>query len=381
MLLFLASSLVSQVGAVDPAIGWVWVDFMFRLIVTCLMVVTLANDSGRVFGILAVIAGSLGFHAAKAGLAFVLGGGMRFADGLAGAFVDNNGYALGTVMIMPLLLATAQNIEILYKGKFSIWIARAFYVSVPLCMFAVVGTYSRGGFVALSAAAVAFVLVQRRRFSALAVLLSAICIFLAVVPIPQSYIDRLQTIQTYEKVGDDSAASRPHFWRVGLLMVAAHPLGVGLKQYERAYDNYDFTGGRYGHHRAVHSSHVQVLAELGYPGAVAWTLLFAYAFYACLRIRSRSQSAALAPEAQRFLFTMANALLASMTAFIAGGAFLSLALNDLTWLTFGIVAALERVSIRMCAEPVAARVAVAPVMVPLAFRAVPSYAALNELRR
>ena len=33
---------------------------------------------------------------------------LRFADGLAGAFVDNNGYALGAVMIMPLLMATAE---------------------------------------------------------------------------------------------------------------------------------------------------------------------------------------------------------------------------------------------------------------------------------
>jgi putative inorganic carbon (HCO3(-)) transporter len=382
MILFVVSTVVSQVGAVNPATGWIWIDFMFRLVLTCLMVVTLSRDSKRVLGVLAVVAGSLGFHAAKAGLAFLLGGGMRFADGLAGAFVDNNGYALGTVMIMPLLLATAQNVKVVYEGRLSPWIARGFYAAVPLCMFAVIGTYSRGGFVALSAAAFAFVLLQRRRFTAVAVLLGVVSAFLAVVPIPQSYIDRLQTIQTYEKVGDDSAASRPHFWRVGMLMVADHPMGVGLKQYEAAYDNYDFTHGRYGHHRAVHSSHVQVLAELGYLGAAAWAGTFAYAFFACLRVRARSRAPNIDPHLQRFLFTTANALLTSMTAFVVGGAFLSLALNDITWLTFGIVAALDRVSIVLCREP-AARPATAITIpaIPLAFRAVGSYSTLKGVAR
>src|SRR2546421_86915 len=75
-------------------------------------------------------------------------GRARFDQGLSGAFVDNNGYALGTVMIMPLLLVSAQNIDLVYSGPLLKWIRRAFYASVPLCAFTVIGTYSRGGFVA-----------------------------------------------------------------------------------------------------------------------------------------------------------------------------------------------------------------------------------------
>ena len=61
-----------------------------------------------------------------------------------------------------------------------------------------------------------------------------------------------------------------------------------------------------------------------------------------------------------------------MTGFLIGGTFLSLALNDLTWLTFGMVAAVDRMSAKCLAEPVQQRLAPAPV-VPLAFRVVPSY--------
>ena len=210
MVMFLGASVISQIGAVRPEIGWPWIDFLLRLFLACMLLVRLSSDEKRLAGVVAVIGGSLGFHAAKAGLAFVLGGGTRFADGLAGAFIDNNGYALGTVMIMPLLLAAAQNTRLLVpEGWLRRWTQRAFYAAVPLCIFAVVGTYSRGGFVALLAAGLVFLLLQRRRFTALAVVAATALVLVAVVPIPQSYVDRLETIQTYKEVGEDSALSRP----------------------------------------------------------------------------------------------------------------------------------------------------------------------------
>jgi putative inorganic carbon (HCO3(-)) transporter len=386
MILFLMSSLLSQMSAVRPDIGWIWVDFLFRLFLACLMLVTLSSTPKKLTAVIAVIGGSLGFHAAKAGLAFVVGGGTRFADGLAGAFVDNNGYALGAVMILPLLLATAQNIERLVPapGLVQTWARRGFYASVPLCMFAVIGTYSRGGFISLSAALLVFMLLQRRRFTSFAVVLSAVTIVLSIVPIPDKYLERLQTIRTYDQKGTEdaegareSAQSRPHFWRVGIDMGMSRPFGVGLRQYEAAYDQYDFLHGRYGRQRAVHSAHVQVFAELGFFGAAVWAGLFAYAFVACLRIRARSRTSHLAPDDQNLLFTVANALIVSMTGFLVGGSFLALALNDITWLTFGMVASLDRLSIAMCAAPAVQPVVTRQADVPLAFRVVDSFAAVK----
>ena len=375
MILFLCSSVISQMDAVQPEIGWVWIDFLFRLFLACMMLVTLTSNSKRVVGVFAVIGGSLGFHAAKAGLAFVVGGGTRFADGLAGAFVDNNGYALGTVMIMPLLLATAQNIEFLMpsEGTIRTWVRRGVYMSVPLCMFAVIGTYSRGGFLSLSAALLVFLMLQKRRFTALASLGVVLAVVLTVVPLPKSYTERLETIQTYKEVGEDSALSRPHFWKVGINMGLEKPFGVGLRQYEAAYDRFDFLYGRFGSGRAVHSAHVQVFAEQGFLGALVWVGLFAWAFIACLRIRSRSFSERLSAEDRKLLFTTANALLTSMSGFLVGGSFLALALNDVTWLTFGMVAAVDRLSVRMCAETAPELVRVRQPEVPLAFRAVESF--------
>jgi putative inorganic carbon (HCO3(-)) transporter len=376
MWLFLLSGLTSQLGAIRPEIGWAWIDYLFRLFLCCTLLVTLSSTSKRLLAVIAVIGGSMGFHAAKAGLAFVVGGGTRFADGLAGAFVDNNGYALGTTMIMPFLLVTAQNIHLLVPkpGVIQTWVRRGFYAAVPLCLFAVIGTYSRGGFLSVTSAALVFLLLQRRRFTALAAVLAVVSLMLAVVPIPAGYLERLETIQTYKEVGEDSALSRPHFWKVGIQMGLAKPFGVGLRQYEAAYDRFDFLHGRFGLSRAVHSAHVQVFAEMGFFGAIVWTGMFAYAFIACLRIRARSRQEHLAPADGELLFTIANALITAMVAFVVGGAFLALALNDLTWLTFGVVAAADRLSIKMCERPVAEPAIARAREVPLAFRVIDSYA-------
>jgi hypothetical protein len=76
---------------------------------------------------------------------------------------------------------------------------------------------------------------------------------------------------------------------------------------------------------------------------------------------------------------MANGLMTSMIGFLVGGTFLSAALNDITWLTFAMVAALDRISVGMCAQPAEAP-AVRHVGPPLAFRAVESFAALKGRR-
>ena len=257
MILFLCSSIVSQMGAVRPDIGWLWIDFLFRLFLACLLLVTLTSNAKRVIGVFAVIGGSLGFHA-PSGLA---SSSRRHAlrRRPRGAFVDTTVCAR-TVMIMPccsrrrelrrLVPAAARSA---WDGAGSTWRA-ARHVRV-------IGTYSRGDFSRCAALLVFMALrAPRDGVRGLAVVVALV---VTVVPLPRSYTDRLQTIQTYKEVGEDSALSRPHFWQVGINMGLSNAFGVGLRQYEAAYDQYDFLHGRFGSKRAVHSAHVQVFAEQG----------------------------------------------------------------------------------------------------------------------
>jgi probable O-glycosylation ligase (exosortase A-associated) len=343
VVLFLVTAMIAQVNAFNPAMGWLWLDYLFRLFVVSLLAVTLISTKRRWVWTVAVIAGSFGFYSAKAGLASLLGGGVRFYDGLAGAFIDNNGYALGAAMILPLLVAAGQNLP--RSSWITRWTARAFYVAVPLSAMLIVSTFSRAGLLALIAVSLVFILLQGRRLLVLSVVALALLVIVPFIPLPEGYLERARTIRTYDEIGEDSALARLHFWRVAVDMSEANPLGVGLRNFESAFDRYDFLNGTFGRQRAVHNSHLQVLAETGYLGALIYAGLFGFSLLTTWRIRRRALSSEAYPaESRRFFYTSANGLIASMVAFLVGGAFISLALNDLTWLTFALVAALDRLA-------------------------------------
>ncbi len=177
---------------------------------------------------------------------------------------------------------------------------------------------------------------------------AAVALVLLVAPIPKGYFERLETIQTYDEIGETSAISRLHFWRVALSMSADHPLGIGLWNFQSLYDSYDTLNGLYGRGRALHNSFLQALVEAGWLGGTLFAAMMAYAAFLSNRVRNRGSSPGLSPEDARFLTTGGTALLAAFTAFAVGGFFSSAAYIDLLWLLFGLAAALDRISLALC---------------------------------
>jgi O-antigen ligase len=154
----------------------------------------------------------------------------------------------------------------------------------------------------------------------------------------------LQTIRTYEEIDETSALSRLHFWRVGLRMSADHPLGIGLWNYESLYDSYDTLNGLYGRGRALHNTFLQALVEAGWCGGASYACMVGYAGLLCVRVRKRGSCSSLSPPDAQFLTSTGTAVLAALVGFSVGGFFSSAAYNDLVWLLFGLVAALDRIS-------------------------------------
>jgi putative inorganic carbon (HCO3(-)) transporter len=340
--LFLITGLVGQIHAVSQVTGWYWLRFFSNLSLVCLLLISLVNTRSRLFYTVLVTSVSFGVITSNAGLRSLMSGGVRFAVGPDGAFADNNGYALAAVMITPLLLASADTVPADWKRRK--WITWALRGAALATTYLVVSTFSRGGFLALGAAAlVYYLLIVRKKGIVLAAVAVAILAIAPFVTLPTGYTERLNTIVTYQDVGEESAISRLHFWRVALDMARDQPLGVGLKNFEFNFDKYDFLDGRYGRGRAVHNSHLQALTENGYFGFAVWIGLFVTAISICLRWRRIATRTLAGTEDGQFLWRMAGALVASMAAFIVGGTFIALSINDLTWLTFAIVAALDRV--------------------------------------
>jgi putative inorganic carbon (hco3(-)) transporter len=334
-ILFLATALIAQLNAVDPQTGWFWIDFLTRQIVVTLLLITVVNTPKRFNTAIAVMSCALAYHASKFGMGYLLNGGIRYDTNIGGAYGSTNEFALAAGRIFFLLIAAAQNIQIP-------WMRLGMFAAVPFSLLGIISTFSRGGFLGLSCAGLVFIGLQRRRAVALASIALAATIGYWFIPVPDSYVDRMNTISTYEEVGDRSALGRLHFWQVATRMAAEEPLGVGLRNFERNYDRFDFLNGQYGQSRSVHSIYFQALAETGYAGAAIFIWLLAYSIWVTLRVRGRSRH--MSQDNRRMFFTAANALVASLIVFAVSGAFAAEVLNELTWFTFGLVAALDRLS-------------------------------------
>jgi probable O-glycosylation ligase (exosortase A-associated) len=359
-LLFLLSGLLAQTNAVDPATGWHWIDFQAAMTVFCLLTITIVRTPRQLMLVIAVAAGSLTFFSAKAGFMSLISGGKQYADGLAGAFVDNNGWAVGIVMTIPFLVALAQNAELTFGGivpKPAIrWVRFFWYLTIPLSAYTIVSTFSRGGFLALVAILLTYALFHPRRIR-FVLIMGLLGGLLFVIPLPEGYLDRISTIQQLQEDVEtprgDVTTGRFYFWGVAMTMVQDYPLGVGMRNFYAHYGAYDIRGGAYGRRRDVHSSHFQVLVEQGYLGAAVWIWLFAYSLLTARRVRKRSRTPGLAPADAKLMETLPLAIVVSMAGFCVGGGAVSMALNDLTWLTFALLASLDLLSKSICMEATA----------------------------
>jgi O-antigen ligase len=178
------------------------------------------------------------------------------------------------------------------------------------------------------------------------------------VPLPAGYVERVQSITDTRghRPEDDPSEGRLYFWAMAMRMASDHPLGVGIGNFESNYDSYDTLRGAYGQRRAAHSSHFEVLAEVGYDGTVIWIGLFVYAFVLLFRIRRRGRTPGLDPQVARLFQTAPVGLIVSLVGFLVGGAFVAAALNDLSWVTFALIASLDIISAQLtkAAAPAAA---------------------------
>lgn len=340
-ILFLSTGVIAQVNAIQPDIGWYWVSYFVKQALVCCFFITIINSEHRLFIAVLVIGASLGAPAAKAGLMSLVSGGTRYSQGYGNIFIDSNGYALASAMIIPLLIAVVNSIPLNVPGR---WIIRnGFFLTIALCAYTSVSLFSRGALLAMITIALTYIALRNRgRIKTLAAIVIISMGAMNFIEMPKGYMDRMETITTYKEVDDKSALSRLHFWEVAVKMAQDHPLGVGMFQYADNYDQYDSSNGYYGRQRSVHSSHFQVLAEQGFVGFFVWVSLFIYALHVCFRVRTNAQTHFKNLPTGIRLESIAVGLMASMLAFIVGGSFIAAALNDLTWFVFALVGALDR---------------------------------------
>lgn len=308
-----------------------WQEFAKAALISCL-VVALTTDRPKYRLLLLVIAWSLGFEGAKEGWAqFVLNPGSSNTNShpLLG---DNNGVALGMLMIVPLFGALAQTAT----RPLEKYAHRFMLVGVFLRAIA---SYSRGAF--LSSGALILIYLLRSKHKIRAVASMALVAALVLPVMPPAFWDRMRTITAPAEARDESAQGRLYIWQVGMAMGNDHPFtGVGFNSFSQAYNKYDPSGGTYGGSRASHSTWFGTLGDLGYPGLLMLVFLILISMTIAHRVRRITRGK---PELED-LRIFGNAIETSLIVFVVGGTFLPSQYSEMLWHFFGLAAALQFVA-------------------------------------
>ena len=211
-------------------------------------------------------------------------------------------------------------------------------IIVPLSIFAIFLTLSRGGLVSLGAVLITAVLMAgRRRGVALTVALVAALLtigyFAAVAP--QASKDRVTQL--------DGGTGRSSIWKVGWRMVEAHPVvGVGAGNFPTESVHYLLAPGAIlradfivDTPKVAHNSYLEVLAELGIVGLALFLAIVSYALGCALKAVKE-----FARTGDRSMEIISRALFIALVGLLAGDFFGSREFGKQLWLLMSICPAL-----------------------------------------
>jgi probable O-glycosylation ligase (exosortase A-associated) len=329
VMLFFGQTAISLVYSPHQALAMpFWIEFA-KVIAVTLLISVLVDSEVRLRLTMAVIAYSLGFEAAKQGWAqLVLNPGAVNVNTHV-MLGDNNGVALGMMMLIPIFMALSQTTTHRWER-----IVHRFFIGGVV--YRGVSTYSRGGF--LAASLVGLVSLWRSEHKIRTIAIVTILVGTIATVMPQRFWDRMQTIVASEDQRDASARGRLYYWGLAVEMANDHPLtGVGLNSFRYSFEDYAGASSGEGQ-RAVHSSWFGAMSELGYPGLLIFSAILLTAVRSCYRIRREAGARGLGNIA-----IYAGHLQTSLLVFVVGGSFLHVQYLELLWHFIGLTIALEHI--------------------------------------
>jgi O-antigen ligase len=324
MWLFLLSIVIVPVSvwpghSVDFILNAYW-----KVVLFFLMVVFWVRSLGDVRGIL--WACCIGLCALVLfGLTSGSGYGPQDRFGAGSATYDANDLALVLVMALPLLVYLFSVSNVIFK------ILSA--AMVFICLYGIVLTDSRGGFLALLA--VGFLILFRSpvsRATKTGIIALVLIVFVSLAG--GHYWDRMLTMWSPQGEYDETAGGRTTVWKTGLRILVTHPWGVGIDNFETAEG---LSHGGLGAWNAAHNSFLQLAVDLGVVGFIVFIALIAVTVKDLRRIQkfpaqqtppkfSRPtfhEASKVMQPATESLLPVASALETTMWGFVVGGFFLS----------------------------------------------------------
>lgn len=235
---------------------------------------------------------------------------------------DSNYFATCTVLVIPFAVYFAK----LEGPKWQRWFC---IVSLLLMVVAFTLASSRGGLVGLIVAMGYMVLRSGRSRKSMIALVALVLPLLLLSP--SSPLARM----LHPSYGDYLGSQIRHdFWMVGLDMIRKHWLfGIGLGNFT-AY-SYTITQGIEGRHGMACNTFLELAAELGIPGLIAYCAVLFGSFSAAGKLRSEGSK-----RKDAFLFYAGQAMQAGLLGFAAAAIFVSAQYQKPFWMMVALTATL-----------------------------------------
>jgi probable O-glycosylation ligase (exosortase A-associated) len=327
--LFLGWITLNSFFAVSPDWSWPYWNLTWKIFALGFLVAALATNRVRITALVWTIVLSLFYYGVKGGIFTLVTGGHFHVLGPPHSIIaDNNDLALALLMSLPL----AHYLRIQTANWY---ICLGLLAGMLLTLVSVIGSYSRGAFIALGALAIFSWFHSRKKILYL-VLASAFLVSVLNF-MPEKYWNRINTIQSAQE--DRSFRGRLLAWQVAYKYANDHfPFGAGfygLQHSAEIFNSY-FPGE---HTRATHSIYFQVLGEQGYIGLAIYLTMITGAFWSTARIVRAAR------ECEEFAWagSLARMIQATLITFCVGGAALSMAYYDFFVLCLALLVPLREV--------------------------------------
>jgi probable O-glycosylation ligase (exosortase A-associated) len=287
----------------------------------------LVNTRERMHWLVWMIVVSIGFSGVKGGAFTILHGGTNHVLGPAKSFIaDNNDLAQALCMILPLM----RYLQLQASKKF---VRVGLGLAMLLTGVGILGTYSRGGLIALAVVSVALFLKGRKRIPVIIVI--GILGFTAYQFMPPQWTARMNTLHDARDV--NSAQTRIQSWKFATNVALHRPLvGGGFDVYESPvmWERYGPEGAKV---RAVHSIYFRVLGEQGFPGLILYLALLFTSWKSCSRIRKRMRDS----PTHKWAYDLGSMLQVSLLAYLTAGLATTSSYFDLSYQLMAMCALLS----------------------------------------
>lgn len=341
LIAFIVWMSVTTVFAMSPGESLLQLAKVMKIQLMTLIALAVLHEKKTILLFVWINALSLGFFGLKGGVFTVMTGGQERVWGPGGFIGGNNEVGLAILVAIPLMyFLYLEKSQEWINRVLQKWVRRGLLVTMLFSAVAVLGTQSRGAFLAIGV--MSFVLwwrAPKKLLLGVGVVLTAVT---ALAVMPWTLQEKIDSITEYRQ--DASAMGRINAWETAINVANDRIFGAGYDMYnpttwamyapnpteQRATDPSII--------RAAHSVYFQVLGEHGWFGLFLYLLLGWMVWQAAARLRMKTGH----DLDFRWVYMLAGMCQVSLIGFAVGGAFLSLAYFDLPYNLLVIVVAADR---------------------------------------